>query len=104
MRDCLHGRLCSILPFYQKEKSMPARGDNTIMIMEKVKDSMEINVVRCSGGNISCRSVLVLTCSASSPNAETKPPAAMSQQFQNESGAKYAAHLHEKQSKPEHKT
>lgn len=24
--------------------------------------------------------------------------------FQNESGAKYAAHLHEKQSKPEHKT
>ena len=43
--------LCSI--FYQCENIIPASGDNTIMIIENVNDSMEINVARCSDGKLS---------------------------------------------------
>ena len=35
-----------LLFFLQCENRIPASGDNTIMIMEKVKDSMEIRVAR----------------------------------------------------------
>lgn len=38
---------------YQRENHPPASGDNTIIIIENVKDSMEINVARWSDGNIS---------------------------------------------------
>lgn len=39
-------------PFYQRENQIPASGDSTIIIIEKVNDSIEINVARCSDGNI----------------------------------------------------
>ena len=35
---------------------------------------MEISVALCSDGNMSCKVASVRTCSASSQNAEAKPP------------------------------
>ena len=63
---------------HQRENQIPASGDNTIMITEKINDSIEIKVALCSDGNISCRIVFVLTWRASSPSAAAKPPAVIS--------------------------
>ena len=37
---------------YQYIKTNPARGDNTIIMIEKVNDSIEVSVALCSDGNI----------------------------------------------------
>lgn len=66
---------------YHREKNSPASGDSTTIIIEKVKDSMEISVARCFDGNIRCRIVFVLTCSVSSPNAAIKPPSVINRQM-----------------------
>lgn len=42
-----------ILSLYQYVNTIPAIGDNTIIITEKVNDSMEVRVARLSEGNIS---------------------------------------------------
>lgn len=34
------------IPVYHRENKIPASGDNIIIIIEKVKDSMEISVAR----------------------------------------------------------
>ncbi len=63
---------------YQTEKKNPARGEKTIMMIEKVKHSMEISVARFSEGNMFWSRVLVRTCKASSANAAINPPAIIS--------------------------
>ncbi|WP_175547879.1 hypothetical protein [Ruminococcus flavefaciens] len=60
--------------YYQYVKKKPARGESTIIIIEKLKDSTDVRVARCSDGNIFCSLAFVLTCSASSPIAAIKPP------------------------------
>lgn len=66
---------------YHHENKIPASGDSTTIIIEKVKDSIEISVALCSEGNISCRIVLVLTCKVSSPNAAINPPNVINRQM-----------------------
>lgn len=57
----LADRVLNFIPLYHQEKTIPARGDITIIIIENVKDSMEISVALCSEGNVSCSMEFVLT-------------------------------------------
>lgn len=49
IRPC---RLIRSLSVYQYVNTKPASGDKTIIITEKLKDSIDVSVARCSDGNI----------------------------------------------------